>query len=122
MPDKFVMKLNNGCGDYLGVKIKMTLKNGSIREMIKKWLNSDFYALSKEKQYKNVKQLIIVEEFIESTGILKDYKFYCIDGEIEFIQVISERSNGVQRHNYYSKEWESLDISRKEYPKGALET
>lgn len=121
MPNKFVMKLNNGCGYNFVVKDKNALNTASIRKMIRKWLDSDFYALSKEKQYKNVKQLIIIEEFIESSGILKDYKFYCIDGKIEFIQVISERSNGSQRHNYYSKEWKPLEISRKEYPKGDLE-
>lgn len=121
MPEKFVIKLNNGCGFNLVVTDKSMHNNNTIRKLIFDWLQSDFYSTSKERQYKDVKQLVICEEYIESKGDLKDYKFYCIDGSIEFVQVIGERHNGTTKHNYYSKEWKPLKISRGEYAMGEVE-
>ncbi len=112
MPDKFVIKLNNGSGYNLVINNKNDHCNAEIRQLITQWLKSDFYAISKEKQYKNVEQLVICEEFIESTDGLKDYKFYCIEGAIEFVQVISQRASNKQTHNYYSRLWQPLPILR----------
>lgn len=121
LPERFVIKLNNGCGFNLVVTDKRKHSNAEIQKLIAAWLKSDFYSISKEKQYKNVEQVVICEEYIESEGDLKDYKFYCIDGSIEFVQVIGDRLNGETKHNYYSKEWKPLSISREEYAVGELE-
>lgn len=121
MPIKFVIKLNNGCGFNLVVTDKSQHSNHEIRELIAHWLQSDFYSTSRERQYKDVEQVVLCEEYIESKGDLKDYKFYCIDGVIEFVQVIGERHNGATKHNYYSKDWKPLNISREEYAVAEVE-
>lgn len=122
MPQKFVVKLNNGCGFNLVVTDKNKYSDNEIRHLIKQWLKSDYYATSKERQYKNIKQVVLCEEYIESNGCLKDYKFYCINGDVEFVQVIAERKNGNAKHNYYSKEWAPLNVSRQDFVAGEVES
>lgn len=121
MPDKFVIKLNNGCGYNLVVTDKSRFTNEEIRALIADWLISDFYRVNRESQYKGINQLVLCEEYLEAPAGLKDYKFYCIEGKVEFIQVISERKKGIQRHNYYSSEWMPLEVHRDEYEPGELE-
>ena len=86
----------NGCA-YVGIE-EMTLK-------------SDFYKVSREKQYKNVKQLLICEEYLEDdSGELRDYKFFCFDGKFKFVQVDSGRfSEHIQ--NFYDNKWNKLDFT-----------
>ncbi|WP_372760493.1 ATP-grasp fold amidoligase family protein [Pseudoalteromonas sp.] len=121
MPHKFVLKLNNGSGYNLVIHNKDEHNTADIRHIITQWLESDFYAISKEKQYKNVEQLVLCEEYIESIKALKDYKFYCIDGSIEFIQVISHNAHNQKVHNYYSQFWQPLAIQRDGYDTGKFE-
>jgi uncharacterized protein YlbG (UPF0298 family) len=81
LPDRFVLKCTNGSGAVLICKDKSRLdKRAAIKEM-KKWLADDFAKMKKEPQYKNVKNRIIAEEYLEDeSGALRDYKFYCYDG------------------------------------------
>ena len=85
LPQSFVLKLNNGSGYNLIVKNKDDINELQTRELLNEWLKSDFYKVSREKQYKNVKQLLICEEYLEDdSGELRDYKFFCFDGKFKF--------------------------------------
>ena len=111
LPQSFVLKLNNGSGYNLIVKDKNNINESEVKHLLNEWLKSDFYKLNREKQYKNVKQVLISEEYLEDdSGELRDYKFFCFNGKFKFVQVDTGRfSDHIQ--SFYDKEWNKLDFT-----------
>lgn len=93
------------------VKDKSTLDYHKVKKELDQWIKSDYYKISREKQYKNIKQCIICEEYLsDDSGELRDYKFFCFNGEVKFVQVDNGRfSNHVQ--SFYDKDWNKLDMT-----------
>lgn len=121
LPDRFVLKLNNGSGSNFIVTDKHKAQERKIRSIAREWLSSDYYRLTREPQYKEVKNRIFAEKFLDD-GIrasLLDYKIYCFHGAVKMIQVISDRDQGVLRQAYYDSEWNRLEIRRVGFPSGA---
>ncbi len=119
MPDKFVLKTTHGGGGngVVVCKDKNTLDVPKVRGKLKKSLESDIYTLFREWPYKDVPRKIIAEEYVESEdGDLRDYKFFCFNGEPRFLKVDFGRF--VEHHaNYYDMEWnlmpfEETDVRR----------
>lgn len=72
-------------------------------------MSFDWGVISYELHYNAIKKKIIAEEFITDGKSLdiNDYKFWCFDGHVEYIQVDKNRStNHVQR--FYSVDWRLL--------------
>ncbi|MDY3959626.1 ATP-grasp fold amidoligase family protein [Romboutsia timonensis] len=111
LPNKFVLKLNNGSGYNLICKDKSSIDIVKVKNDLEKWIKVDFYKEHKEIQYKNVKSKILCEEYLEDeTGDLKDYKIFCFNGKAEIIQVDTNRfSNHIQ--NMYDTNWNKLNLS-----------
>ena len=101
LPDRFVLKTTNG-GGGCGVIIcrdKSKLNLVSAAEQLKSSLKASIYRNLKEWPYKNVKPRILAEKFmVDESGELRDYKFYCFNGEPKVFLVASERFS---RHRTY---------------------
>lgn len=92
LPNRFVLKCTNGSGAVLICKDKSKLNQKAAIKKMKKWLTDDFAKMKKEAQYKNVKNRIIAEEYLEDeSGSLRDYKFYCYDGIPYYYGVFTNR-------------------------------
>lgn len=92
LPNQFVLKCTNGSGSLMIVRDKKKLDMKKAKQTMNQWLSDDFYKLKKEPQYKNIKNRIIVEKYLEDdTGSLRDYKFYCFDGIPYYYNVIEGR-------------------------------
>lgn len=92
LPNQFVLKCTNGSQAVLICKDKNKLDIEKAKKEMRRWLKGKFYKIKKEYQYKNVKNRIIVEEYLEDeSGDLRDYKVYCINGEPYYYSVFSER-------------------------------
>ena len=92
LPDSFVIKSTNGSGTVIICKDKKKLNIKKTKKIIKKWLKDDYWKEKKEPQYKNVKNRIIIEEYLEDdTGSLKDYKFYCFNGKVFYYGIFYDR-------------------------------
>lgn len=121
LPDKFVIKANNGCAQVIIVKDKKCIDEDQIKKKCKKWLKTPFGYLSAEPHYIKIPRKIIIEEFLETTGNLPliDYKWFCFNGRPTYAQVISERDFS-QAHKFkiqvYDTEWNPHEefINRKE--------
>lgn len=110
LPHSFVLKLNNGSGFNLIVKDKSKINEKEVKDKLKMWLKSDFYKYTREKQYKNVEQVIVCEEYLDDgTGTLKDYKFFVLGGKVRIIQVDIDRF-GEQKRNFYDTNWNLTEI------------
>jgi hypothetical protein len=116
LPEKFVLKLNSGSGNMLVCTDKKSFDASAARARIAKWLKpaSNRYFCSYEWSYKNIQQGVIVEQLLGDGGKLRDYKFFCFNGEPRCLYTTS-RIQGKLHVNYYDLDWNPLPFTR-EYP------
>lgn len=93
LPDQFVLKTTHDSGGIVIVKDKDKMDMGKAREKLEKSLKRKYFLMSREYPYKDVKPRIIAEKFMvdESGTELKDYKFFCFNGEVKFLFVATDR-------------------------------
>lgn len=119
LPDQFVLKCNHNSGTGLCIcqdKSKIDLL--SVISELDRGLKQNFYLTGREWPYKNVKRMIFAEKFISSDdgGDLKDYKFFCFNGEPKYCQVISDRK-GKMSIDFFDENWKHMDFHEpKNYP------
>lgn len=97
LPHKFVLKTTHDSGNF-GViicKDKSKLDISSVEKRLRKSLNRNTFQIGREWPYKNIKPQIIAEEFLENNNAdeLKDYKFFCFNGKVKAICVVSGRNS-----------------------------
>ena len=107
LPDKYVLKCNHGCGQHFIVKNKKKFNKKFAKKKFNKWLNKNWaYNAGLELQYENIKPRIIAEEFIESKEGLVDYKLWCFDGKVKYIQYISDRNKYCEyQMAFFDRDW-----------------
>jgi hypothetical protein len=95
LPDKFVIKTNHGCQYNILVTDKGRADRRAIGAKLTKWLAENYAEdahLGIIWGYKNIKPVILIEEFIDDHGQPPiDYKFYCFSGRTELITVHFDR-------------------------------
>lgn len=118
LPNKFVLKINNGSAMNIIVKDKTKLDISKTNKKLNKWLKNDYSKIKKEYQYKNVKRKIICEKYIsDKKDRLVDYKFFCFDGEPLFCKADIDRFTD-HRANFYDMNWNQIKMTEgnfKEY-------
>jgi hypothetical protein len=115
LPDKFVLKTNNGCGEHIFCRDKSVFDRQKSIELLNKTLHLP-YIFNKEPQYKAINPLIFCEELIE-TGteeLPTDYKFTCIKGKPFDIFVATERRKKT-KYCTFDMDWNLLDYTKREY-------
>ena len=109
LPKQFVIKCNHGCGFNIIVKDKSKLNLADTKEKLDKWLNTNFaFRCGYELHYRDIKPKIIIEQYIEnkgSNGDLYDYKFWCFNGKVKYIQFLSERNLDGLKMAFYDRNW-----------------
>lgn len=118
LPQQFVLKTTGDSGGVIVCKDKTKLNIDETKKKLGKLKNRNYYKYNKEYPYKNVHPRYIVEEYIvdESGYELKDYKFFCFNGEPKFVQIDFDRYSN-HRRNVYDINWNLLDLQIK-FPKG----
>ena len=97
--------------DHASGLIKFILDNNVKNiEIFKSWLNLNYYDISREPNYKNLKKRLLVEPIIFDGLNIKDYKFYCFKGIVKFCQVDLDRWEH-HRKKSYDREWKDLNFS-----------
>jgi len=95
LPNQFVLKCTHDSGGIVICKDKNSFDIKSAKMIINNSLAKNFYYLSREWPYKNVKPRIIAEEYMEDkkSKSLDDYKFFCFNGVPKILFVATERQN-----------------------------
>jgi hypothetical protein len=114
LPDQFVLKCTHDSGGLVICKDKSKLDIAKARKRINRSLKRNFYLVSREWPYKNIKPRIIAEEYMEdsSNNQLRDYKFYVFDGEVKAMLVISDRMSGNMKLDVFDADFHPLDFTR----------
>ncbi|WP_299997045.1 ATP-grasp fold amidoligase family protein [uncultured Cedecea sp.] len=109
LPNKFVVKANHG-SKMVSIVDKKNTTYESICDEIKKWQKIDYYKKGREWVYKNLPRTIIIEELLNfENGIPPDYKFFCINGRVEFVQVDLDRFSKHKR-NIYTRDFSLTNV------------
>jgi hypothetical protein len=114
LPEKFVIKITNGCGTNILCQEKSSIDLNKIRHELALWMKRDNYAVGREWSYKGIKPRIIIEEYLEDhdnnfDGI-NDYKFICFNGEPKYVVLDVDRHVNHKR-NIYDIDWNFIDVS-----------
>jgi len=118
LPEKFVAKINNGCGLNIICTDKAELDKNETLSKLDKWLRPihNNYWKNYEGNYKKIKPRIIIEEYVGGDrGEIYEYKFMYLSGKLAFIQVPQDRDKDDQfnvKIGYYDEKWNEIPISR----------
>ncbi len=102
LPNQFVIKCTHDSGGLVIIKDKKKLNIQEVRKKINECLKKNFYYSGREWPYKNVKPRIIIEKYMvdDVEKELRDYKFFCFNGNVKFFKVDFNRF--IEHHaNYY---------------------
>lgn len=113
LPNQFVLKTTHGggSGGVVVCKNKVNFDYSKAKYKLENSLHSDIYTHLREWPYKNVPRKIIAEQYLEDEyGELRDYKFFCMNGEPKFLFVATGRmSSGETTFDF-------LDLNYKRIP------
>ena len=114
LPKQFVLKCTHDSGGIVVCKDKTTLDKEDAIRKLKKGLNSNFVSITREYPYKNVIPRIIAEQYMEDeTGYeLRDYKFFCFDGDPKFLFVASDRQKEGEdtKFDFFDLNWKHIPV------------
>lgn len=108
LPDEFVIKSVQGCGDVIVVMDKWQMNCKKVLQQIHYMLNNRYGALEGGKHYLRIQPAVIVEELLSIGGgekSLIDYKLWCINGTPKYILTCRNRSKHGKDVMLYDTEW-----------------
>lgn len=113
LPEKFVLKCNNDSGGIVICKNKKDFDEVKAKSFLKERLKNNGYWYGREWPYKNVKPCIIAEKYMEDSisKDIKDYKFFCFNGSMEFFDIDIDRFIE-HRSNYYDRNGNFLPFGK----------
>ena len=114
LPDKFILKANNGCGNHYICRNKAKIDcNKAINILNKSLLLGKNHV---EQHYHFIDPKVFCEELIDtgSQSLPIDYKFTCINGEIVDIFVACEREINA-KYCTLDTDWQVLPYTKQEY-------
>lgn len=115
LPDRFVIKCNHNSGTGMFIckdKTKMDIEK--VKAELKKGLKEDYYKKNREWPYKDVPRKAFAEVYMEDEfGELRDYKFFCFDGEVKAMFIATDRSKGEHavRFDFFDENFNHLPFT-----------
>lgn len=119
LPNQFVLKCNHNAAVGLCIcRDKSKINKKKIINELQKGLKHNFYYSSREWAYKDVPRKVICEKYMEDDNgkSLRDYKFFCFNGEAKFIYI----SEGLENHDtakisFYDFKGKEMPFHRSDY-------
>lgn len=112
LPKQFVLKCTHDSGSIVFVRDKDKLDKEEAKRYFNRRLAINYFWTKREWPYKNVKRRIIAEPYLcdSSENELKDYKFFCFQGNVKMIEVDFDRFIDHKR-NIYNEKWEYMPFA-----------
>lgn len=114
LPESFVLKCTHDSAGYVICKDK-SLDIQEAKKKIKKCLERNYYYVSREWPYKNIKPRIIAEEYMEDKKLheLRDYKFFTFNGVPKIMHLVSNRQNAEEETygDFFDMDFCHLDLT-----------
>lgn len=123
LPNQFVLKCTHDSGGLVICRDKEKLDQVAAKKKIERSLKRDFYMEHREWPYKNVKPRIIAEQYMEDekTAELRDYKFFCFDGNVKALFIATDRQKQGEevKFDFFNENFEHLDF-RQGHPNASV--
>lgn len=113
LPEQFVLKCTHDSGGLSICRDRALFDKDAARAKIEKSLRRNYYYVGREWQYKEITPRIIAEAYMEDgkTKELRDYKFFCFDGEVKAMFIATERqSSKPTAFDFFDSEFRHLDV------------
>jgi hypothetical protein len=113
LPNQFVLKTTHDCGGIIICKDKSTFDIAVARDKLNKHLARDYFLESREWPYKMASRRIMAEKHIEDNEGqgLKDYKFFCFNGEPKFMFIATGRGTDL-RFDFFDIDFNLLPFEK----------
>ena len=111
LPNQFVIKCSHDCGGMVICKDKSKLDIAEAKKKLEKRWKQNYYWQSREWPYKNVVPKVFAEAYKEDQfGELRDYKWFCFDGEPKAFFIASDRQkeNEETKFDFFDTEFNHL--------------
>ena len=107
LPNQFVLKCTHDSGGLIICKDKSIFDFEQAKKKIEKSLERNYFYVGREWPYKNVKPRILGEKYMEDTETreLRDYKFFCFDGYVDNVMIVTNRFKSGVEYYHFDKEW-----------------
>lgn len=113
LPNQFVIKASHGSGFNIIVKDKSQLNWKQTKMMLRSWMHQNIAWSGREWVYMKMARHIIIEKYLEDeTGELRDYKFFCFNGDPKFMQLEVGRYTDHNTRNFYDMEWNLMPFGK----------
>jgi len=106
-----IIKTNHGSNFNMIIKKPNSIDLNFIKKKFKKYLDINYFDISREYQYKNIIPKVFIEPFLYNkfSESMLDYKFFCFNGVPHAIQVDFNRFTNHTR-NFYDLTWKKLNV------------
>ncbi len=115
LPEQFVLKWNHDSGSVVICKDKKTFDKEEAIKKLQQGKTFSGYWYGREWPYKNVKPLILAEQYMEDekTEELRDYKFFCFNGVAKALFVATDRQvkETETKFDFFDMEYKHLPIT-----------
>lgn len=115
LPNQFVLKCTHDSGGIVICSDKTKLNIRAAKAKLRKGLKKNYYYQNREWPYKNITPRIIGEEYMvdESGYELKDYKFFCFDGEPKALFIATDRgkANEETKFDFFDMDFNHLPFT-----------
>lgn len=113
-PDQFVLKATHGYKMNYFCTDKAALDLADCRKTVEKWLRTTFGAYSGEWHYLEIPHRVYCERYLGDAERMIDYKFHCMNGIPQFVQVCSNR--GANGNRAMEATWDLFDMEWNHIP------
>lgn len=112
LPNQFVVKAAGDSGGVIVCKDKSSFDVEKAKAHLKKYGERSYYMRNREYPYKNVPHRYIAETYMEDESgyELKDYKFFCFNGEPKFMYVATGRQQHDTRFDFYDMDFKHIPV------------
>ena len=114
LPNQFVLKTTHDSGGVVICKDKKKFDYKAAKKKLRSSLKRNYYLMWREYPYKDVKPRILAEEYMEDeiTKDLRDYKFFCFNGNVKALFIATERQNKNEetKFDFFDEDFTHLDI------------
>ena len=114
LPDQFVLKCTHDSSSVIICQDKSKLNVSDAGKKLNRCMKNNGYNFGREWPYKNVKPRIIAEKYMvdESGYELKDYKFFCFNGQIRAMFVAKDRTDHTidTKFDFFDPDFKHLDV------------
>ena len=115
LPNQFVLKSNHDSGSLIICKDKKELDIEKAKRKMATSYDNNGYWYGREWPYKNVKPRFLAEQYMEDeeTRELRDYKFFCFDGQVKALFIGSDRQKPGEsvKFDFFDEEFNHLDFT-----------